>query len=143
MFGSLVSTMSGKAGAFESKLMLYIIGSVLALVIINLLLDGIRKFIRGLDTAALGALLIWIGHKASTLSLVSVLTNLLYLIGGTLFISGVLIFIIMTMIKHKRAVKRSGPPMPKHAQSDGKTKASDGDAKLSEDDAKSPVSEER
>ncbi|MBQ6439923.1 MAG: hypothetical protein IJJ06_07245 [Mogibacterium sp.] len=136
MFGSLISTMSGKAGSFESKLMLYIIGGVLALVIINLLLDGVRKFIRGLDTAALGALLIWLGYKASTLQLVSVLTNLLYLIGGTLFISGVLIFIIMTAIKRKRAVTRSGPPMPKHAQTSDKAKAAEaGDKSAADTDA--------
>ena len=109
MFGSLAA----KASAFESKLMLYIILGVVALVIVNLLLDGVRKFIRGLDTAALGALLIFLGYKASKLALVSVLTNLLYLVGGTLFATGILVFIIMTAIRRKRAVRRSGPPMPK------------------------------
>ena len=124
MFGSLAA----KAGSFESKLMLYIILGVVALVIVNLLLDGVRKFIRGLDTAALGALFIWLGYKSSTVQLVSVLTNLLYLIGGTLFISGVLIFIILMAIKRKRAVKRSGPPMPKNAKKSDKTKdAEEGD----------------
>ena len=124
MFGSLAA----KAGSFESKLMLYIILGVVALVIVNLLLDGVRKFIRGLDTAALGALFIWLGYKSSTVQLVSVLTNLLYLIGGTLFISGVLIFIILMAIKRKRAVKRSGPPMPKNAKTSDKAKdAEEGD----------------
>lgn len=109
MFGSLAA----KAGSFETKLTLYIIVGVIAIVIVNLLLEGVKKFIRGLDTAALGALLIFLGYKASEFELVRVLSNLLYLIGGTLFASGILIFVIMTMIKHKRAVKRSGPPMPK------------------------------
>ena len=99
--------------SFESRLALYIVGGVLALVIINLLLDGIRRYIRGLDSAALGALLIFLGYKASELKLVSVLTNLLYLIGGTLFAVGILVFVLMMIIKRKRAVKRSGPPMPK------------------------------
>lgn len=121
MFGSLAA----KAGSFESKLMLYIILGVVALVIVNLLLDGVRKFIRGLDTAALGALFIWLGYKSSTVQLVSVLTNLLYLIGGTLFISGVLIFIILMAIKRKRAVKRSGPPMPKNAKASDKEKGTE------------------
>ena len=109
MFGSLAA----KAGSFETKLTLYIIIGVIAIVIVNLLLEGVKKYIRGLDTAALGALLIFLGYKASEFELVRVLSNLLYLIGGTLFASGILIFVIMTMIKHKRAVKRSGPPMPK------------------------------
>lgn len=109
MFGSLAAT----AGSFESRLALYIVGGVIALVIINLLLDGIRRYIRGLDSAALGALLIFLGYKASELKLVSVLANLLYLIGGTLFAVGILVFVLMMIIKRKRAVKRSGPPMPK------------------------------
>ncbi len=109
MFGSLAAT----AGSFESRLALYIVGGVIALVIINLLLDGIRRYIRGLDSAALGALLIFLGYKASELKLVSVLANLLYLVGGTLFAVGVLVFVLMMIIKRKRAVKRSGPPMPK------------------------------
>ena len=109
MFGAL----GAKASAFETKLMLYIILGVAALVIVNLLLDGIRRYIRGLDSAALGALLIFLGYKASEFKLVGVLTNLLYLIGGTLFVLGILIFIIMIMIKRRRNTKRSGPPMPK------------------------------
>lgn len=109
MFGSLAAT----AGSFETKLALYIVGGVIALVIINLLLDGIRRYIRGLDSAALGALLIFLGYKASELKLVSVLTNLLYLIGGTLFAVGILVFVLMMIIKGKRSAKRSGPPMPK------------------------------
>ena len=109
MFGSLTE----KASSFEAKLALYIVAGVVALVIVNLLLDGIRKYIRGLDTAALGALLIFVGYKAAEIKLVSVLSNLLYLVGGTLFTSGILIFIIKTIVKRKRAVVRSGPPMPK------------------------------
>ena len=113
MFGSLGEALGAKAGAFESKLVLYIIIGVAAIVIVNLLLDGVRKFIRGLDTAALGALLIFLGYKASEVKLVSVLSHLLYLIGGTLLVLGILIFVIMRLIKSKRKAKRSGPPMPK------------------------------
>ena len=111
MFGSLTE----KASSLETKLALYIVAGVIVLVIVNLLLDGVRRYIRGLDTAALGALLIFLGYKAAEIKLVSVLSNLLYLVGGTLFVTGVLIFIIRTIIKRKRAVVRSGPPMPKDA----------------------------
>ena len=71
----MIGSLSAKASAFESKLMLYIILGVVALVIVNLLLDGVRKFIRGLDTAALGALFIFLGYKASGFQLVNVLTE--------------------------------------------------------------------
>ena len=109
----MIESLSAKAGSFETKLALYIVAGVIVLVIVNLLLDGIRRYIRGLDTAGLGAILIFLGYKASTVKLVSVLSNLLYLVGGTLFIAGIIVFIIMMMIKRKRAIKRSGPPMPK------------------------------
>ncbi len=75
MFGSLTSTVAAKAGALETKLILYIVLGIVAIVILNLLLDGVRKYIRGLDTAALGALFIWLGYKASEMALVNVLSN--------------------------------------------------------------------
>ena len=120
--------LGAKASGFESKLMLYIVLGVVALVIVNLLLDGIRKFIRGLDTAALGAIFIFLGYKASEFKLVSALTNLLYLVGGTLFILGIIIFIIMKAIRRKKVARESGPPMPKHAKTDEKA-AADSDSK--------------
>ena len=110
---SMFDLLNQHASAFETKLMMYIILGVVAIVIVNLLLDGVRKFIRGLDTAALGALLIFLGYKASELQLVSVLTNLLYLVGGTLVAVGILVFVLMMIIKGKRSAKRGGPPMPK------------------------------
>ena len=125
MFGSLGATLGAKTSALESKLMLYIIVGVVALVIINLLLDGIRKFIRGLDTAALGALLVWLGYKSTQLPLVSVLSNLLYLVGGTLLVAGLIVFILLKVVRRKRTVRRSGPPMPKQAQKDEKAESAE------------------
>jgi len=128
MFGSAAA----KASAFESKLILYIVLGVLALVIINLLLDGIRRYIRGLDTAGLGAIFIFLGYKASGFKMVSALTNLLYLVGGTLFASGILIFVLMLLFRRRRSAKRSGPPMPKHAEKSEKTKAPEPEVKEEE-----------
>lgn len=132
MFGSLFSTVGASAGSLESKLFLYVVAGVAALVIINLLLDGIRKYIRGLDTAALGGLFIWLGYKSAQLSLVNVLSHLLYLIGATLLIMGLIIFIIMMMIRRKRSSERGGPPMPKHAQTAEKARDG-GDAEAQND----------
>jgi hypothetical protein len=113
MLGSFFGTAGAKAGTLESKLMLYIILGVAAIVIISVLLDGIKKYIRGLDTVALGALMIWLGTQSSKLTLVSVLTNLLYLVGGTLVAMGLIVFIIIRMIRRRRKVNNSRPPMPK------------------------------
>ena len=133
MFGSLGNAAAAKAGALETKLALYIVGGIIALVIVNLLLDGIRKYIRGLDTAALGGIFLWLGFESSKIAVVSVLKNLLYLVGGTLCITGLVVFVISLLVRNKREAKRSGPPMPKHAQTDGKAKTgAEGEAKAAE-----------
>ena len=102
MFGSLVSTFAGNADGFKGKLILYIIVGIVALVIVNLLLDGIRRYIRGLDTAVLGALLIWLGYQSDKIALVRTLSDLLYLVGGTLAVTGLVVFIITMIIRGKR-----------------------------------------
>ncbi len=113
MFGTLVSSFTEKKDALEFKIMLYIILGIIAIVVVSLLIDGIRRYIRGLDTAALGALLIWVGYQASKIKIISVVTNLLYLIGGTLLAVGLLVFILLKIIRRKRVRKRAeqaGPP---------------------------------
>ena len=104
MLGSLVSTLA-RAEGFKGKLILYIVAGIVVLVIISLLLDGIRKYIRGLDTAALGALLIWLGYEANKFALVKSLSDLLYLVGGTLVVVGLLVFIIIKLIRGKRKAR--------------------------------------
>ena len=135
MFGSFGNAVAAKAGALETKLALYIVGGIIALVIVNLLLNGIRKYIRGLDTAALGGIILWLGFESSKIAVVSVLKNLLYLVGGTLCITGLVVFVISLLVRNKRAAKRSGPPMPKHAQTDSKGKTD------TEGESKDPESE--
>ena len=109
----MIESLLGQKGSLEFKLVLFIIGLIVALVIVNLLLDGIRRYIRGLDTAALGGIILWLGYKASSISFISLVTNLLYLIGGTLCAVGLLVFILSKMFGRKRkATKLSGPPMP-------------------------------
>lgn len=123
MFGSLANSVAAKANALETKLMLYIVAGIVVLVIVNILLEGIRRYIRGLDTAALGGIFLWLGYESSKIAVVSVLKNLLYLVGGTLCATGLVVFVITMLIRSKRSAKRSGPPMPKHAQTDAKAKA--------------------
>ena len=133
MFGSLANSMAAKANALETKLMLYIVAGIVVLVIVNILLEGIRRYIRGLDTAALGGIFLWLGFESSKIAVVSVLKNLLYLVGGTLCITGLVVFVISMLVRSKRSAKRGGPPMTKHAQTDSKSKAdSDGEAKAPE-----------
>ena len=102
MFGSLLATIGEKKDALEFKVTLYIIIGIVAIVVIRVLIDGIRKYIRGLDTAALGALFLWLGHWAAGVKVVSVVSKLLYIVGGTLFGVGLLVFVILQLIKRGR-----------------------------------------
>ena len=105
MLGSLVSSFAGRADGFKGKMILYIIAGIVILVIVSALLDGIKKYIRGLDTAALGAILIWLGYESNKLALVKSLSDLLYLVGGTLVVAGLLLFIIIKIIRGKRRAR--------------------------------------
>ena len=115
MFNSIATSVANAKSALEFKLILYIVLGIVAIVLVNLLLDGIRKAIRGLDTAALGGIILWTGHKAAEIKIISVVSGLLYLIGGTLVAVGLLVFILLKVIRHKiagKAAGQSGPPQP-------------------------------
>lgn len=105
MSASLFNILGDNRDALEFKVGLYIVLGVVAIVIVSLLLDRIRRVIRGLDTAALGVLLLWLGHKAAELKVVSAVSMLLNLIGGTLLGTGLIVFVIIMLIRHKRNLK--------------------------------------
>ena len=109
MSGNLVSSLSGPKDSLEFKLILIIILGVVALVIINVLIDGIRRYIIGLDSAVLGGLLVWLGIKAQDIAVISVVSNLLYLIGGTLLASGLVVFVLVKIFRHGRRQKEIKP----------------------------------
>jgi membrane protein implicated in regulation of membrane protease activity len=109
MSGNLVSSLSGPKDSLEFKLILYIILGVVALVIIHVLIDGIRRYIIGLDSAVLGGLLVWLGIKAQDIAVISVVSNLLYLIGGTLLASGLVVFVLVKIFRHGRKAKEIKP----------------------------------
>ena len=114
MFESLLAAVGDKSDPHELKLALYIVIGIVVLVILNTLIDGIRRHIRGLDTAALGALFLFLGHKAAGVKLISVLSNLLYLVGGTLVAVGLLLFIILKLFRRDR--KKKTAERSKHDQ---------------------------
>ena len=114
MFESLLAAVGEKSDPHELKLALYIVIGIVVLVILNTLIDGIRRHIRGLDTAALGALFIFLGYKAAGVKVVSILANLLYLVGGTLVAVGLLLFIILKLFRRDR--KKKTAERSKHDQ---------------------------
>ena len=120
MVGAMADSLIDKKDALEFKFAVYIVLGIIAIVVINLLLDGIRKAIRGLDTAALGALLLWIGHKTSGVIVISAISGLLYLIGGTLVATGLVVFILLKLFRRKRAKRRSQPSAPPQVQEEEK-----------------------
>ena len=101
MVKSLVASAGDKLDAFRTKLIIYIVIGIVIIVIISLLLDGIRKIIRGLDIAALGALFLWLGIKSKNVILINVASRYLLAAGGTLFIIGLLVFLILRLIRRK------------------------------------------
>ena len=103
----MLETVAGGVDSLQTKLAVYIILGIVAIMIISVLLDGVRKYIRGLDTAALGAIFLWLGYEATGNPLFRSLSGLLLLIGGTLFVTGIVLFIIIMLIKRKRAEKRN------------------------------------
>ena len=102
MFGDLVSSIGDKADALRTKLILYIIVGIIVIVIVSVLLEGVRKVIRGLDTAALGALFFWLATKLDNVPVVAELARYLYAAGATLFIVGILVFIITKLFGRRR-----------------------------------------
>lgn len=100
LYGSIFTSIGEVFGDIKTKFIVYTILGIIVIVIISLLLDGVRKYIRGLDTAALGALLLFVGYKTYSIPLISTVAKLL-LVGGTLFVVGILVFVIFRLIKRK------------------------------------------
>ena len=113
MVASIAGSMAGITQSLETKLTLYIVIFIVAVVIVNNLIDGIRSYIRGLDSAVLGGIFLYLAHRASDVALVKPLTGLLTLIGATLVITGLVIFIVTRAIKAKfrsRSAEREWDP---------------------------------
>ncbi len=109
MFGELIDLFRDNPEIFRSKLLLYVIAGIVAIVLLSLILDKVRKYIRGLDTAAIGALVFWLGYKASQLPAVPKgVAEIIVLAGAVLFIVGLLVFIFKVVFKRKRRHKEAG-----------------------------------
>ena len=109
MFGEIIDLFRENPEIFRSKILLYVIGGIIAIVILSLILDRVRKYIRGLDTAAIGALVFWLGYKVSQLPAVPKgVAEIIILTGAVLFIVGLLVFIFKVVFKRKRRHKEAG-----------------------------------
>ena len=114
MFGSLIDSLTDGLDSFKTKAILYIVLAVFVLVILSVLLDGIRKYIRGLDTAVFGGLVIWLAYEANQYSLTKSAAVYIFAAGGALLVSGIIVFMISNSIRSSRNRRRTmdGPPMP-------------------------------
>lgn len=106
MIGSVFSTITDTFDGINIKLKLYLVLFIIAIVLVSLLLDKVRKFIRGLDTAALGALFIWVSSKIPDVPAVKVLAEFLMTAGITLAAFGVVIFIVSKIFRPLRARRK-------------------------------------
>ena len=102
MFGDIIDLFRENPEIFKSKLLLYVIAGIIAIVLLSLILDKIRKYIRGLDTAAIGALVFWLGYKVSQLAVPKGVAEIMVLAGTTLIIVGLLVFIFKVVFKRKK-----------------------------------------
>lgn len=111
----------------EFKVALYIIAGVVAIAIVSLLLDGIKKAIRGLDIAALGALFVYVGYRVSQIRFSGIVSSILYLVGGTLVVVGILAFVLLKLFKRSRVRKKEkySPPIPDDLKEKGAGTGSD------------------
>lgn len=120
MFGELIDLFRDNPAIFKSKIVLYVIVGVIAVVVLSLLLDGVRKYIRGLDTAAIGALVFWLGYKLSQLPVPKGFAQIVVLAGAVLIIVGLLVFIFKVVFKRKRKRKAAGKHEAKDKPEDNK-----------------------
>ena len=89
--------LSEKLENFLDTLKIYIIIGLIAIVLISLLFDLVRKYIRGLDMAAIGGLLLWIGFKIKEVPIIKGLCGALSLAGRTLLIAGLVVFAVIRL----------------------------------------------
>ena len=107
MFGDIIDLFRENPEIFKSKLLLYVIAGIIAIVLLSLILDKVRKYIRGLDTAAIGALVFWLGYKVSQLAVPKVVAEIMVLAGATLIIVGLLVFIFKVVFKRKKSKNKT------------------------------------
>lgn len=105
MFGSLVGSLVNTQDATKSKIIMYMVIAIAVIVIIGVLLDGVRRFIRGLDTAVLGGIFLWIAYKSWNIPVISALAEYLLAAGATLVAVGLIVFIINRIVRRKRNVR--------------------------------------
>lgn len=101
----VVNLLVNRVEEFPMQWYVYIVLLIVAVVLIGALLDGVRNMIKGLDTSILGGLLIWIGYKVKDVPDAAGASTLIYVIGGTLIASGILVFILTRVYRHKRHVR--------------------------------------
>lgn len=101
----VVNLLVNRVEDFPMQWYVYIVLLIVAVVLIGALLDGVRNMIKGLDTSILGGLLVWIGYKVKDVPDAAGASTLIYVIGGTLIASGILVFILTRLYRHKRHVR--------------------------------------
>lgn len=101
----VVNLLVNRVEDFPMQWYVYIVLLIVAVVLIGALLDGVRNMIKGLDTSLLGGLLVWIGYKVKDVPDAAGASTLIYVIGGTLIASGILVFILTRLYRHKRHVR--------------------------------------
>lgn len=106
-FDTILGALSSEVMALKIQVIVFVVLGTVALVLLSLLLDLVKKYIRGLDTALLGGILILAAKIAADHNVIKAVTDLLYLIAGTLIVTGIIIFIISLSVRRKRKARQA------------------------------------
>ena len=92
----------------------FIFIAIVALVLFNALFNGVYRFIRGLDVAAIGGVFTWFAIKIHDIPVVCQMSKPLLLLGLGMIVLGILIFIVFRWWG-KRKVRREANAQLKKA----------------------------
>lgn len=87
--------------AFKMKMLIWLLIIVGLFILISLCSQAIKRIIRGLDIAAVGGLLVWLGTKVPDIVFVRDLEKTLMMIGIGLLVFGLAIFVISRFVAGK------------------------------------------
>lgn len=87
---------------FVNDVLMWVIIAVVAIVVLGAVFDGVRQKIRGLDVSLLGVAFVWIGYKVDGLPMLGSISDPLYALGVSLFVLGIIIFVIVKIVRHNK-----------------------------------------
>ncbi len=100
--------------AFKMQLLVGLVIIVALIVLLSVLPSVVRNFIRGLDVAVVGGVLVWLGMRTPEIIFVTEMELPLIITGIVLIVLGIFIFIVSKVVAGKRHAKERRKEEMKH-----------------------------